>query len=65
VDDIVVVEIVDGIEDLSNGLGGIFLGELSFLTDPVKQFSAGRQLGDNVVFILPESASAQHSPNVG
>jgi len=34
--DIVVVKVVDGLEDLSNGLRGVLLGELSILADPVK-----------------------------
>jgi hypothetical protein len=52
VDDIVVVEIVDGVEDLTDRLGRILLRELALFADPVEQLSARRQLGDDVVFVL-------------
>lgn len=41
VDYVVVVEVVDCLENLSNGLGGIFLGELAILADSIEQFAAG------------------------
>ncbi len=34
--DIIVVKVVDGLKDLSNGLRCILLGELSILADSVK-----------------------------
>ena len=36
VDNIVLVEIVDGAQDLLNGLGGILLGKLSLFADSVE-----------------------------
>lgn len=36
VDDVVVVEVVDGFEDLADGLGGIFLCELALLANPIE-----------------------------
>jgi hypothetical protein len=41
VDYVVVVEVVDCLENLSNGLRGIFLGELAILADSIEQFAAG------------------------
>lgn len=38
--DIIVMKIVDGLKDLSNGLRGILLGELSILADSIEQLSA-------------------------
>jgi hypothetical protein len=57
-DDIVVVEIVDGVEDLTDRLGRVLLRELALLADPVEQLSARRQLGDDVVFVLRKLGSA-------
>jgi hypothetical protein len=57
VDDIVGVEIVDGIEHLSNRLGSVLLGELSLLANAVEQLSTGRQLGDDVVLVLAAVSS--------
>lgn len=54
--DIVVVEIVDSVEDLSNSLGGVFLCKLPLLADSVKQLSTSGQLSYNVVFVLQELA---------
>lgn len=46
------MEIVDGIEDLLDGLGGVLFGKLALLADAVEELAAGRQLRDDVVFIL-------------
>lgn len=54
VDDFVLVEVVDGTEDLLDRLGGVLLRELSLLADTVEQFSAGGELGHNVELILRE-----------
>ncbi len=51
-DDIVLVQVVDGVEDLLERLGGILLGELAALADAVEQLAAGRQLGDDVELVL-------------
>tara|TARA_R110002003_G_scaffold126_45_gene11810 strand:+ start:10827 stop:10955 length:129 start_codon:yes stop_codon:yes gene_type:complete len=42
VDDIVLVEVVDRIEHLSNRLGSVLLSELALLADAVKQLSTDR-----------------------
>jgi hypothetical protein len=52
VDDVVLVEVVDGLEDLADGLRGILLSELALLADPVEQLATGGQLGDDVVLVL-------------
>lgn len=39
VDNVPFVQVVDGIEDLSNGLGRVLLGELAVFADPVEQLS--------------------------
>jgi hypothetical protein len=59
VDNIVVVEVVDGIKHLSNSLSSVFLRKLSLVADTVEQLAAGRQLGYDVVFVLPCSAPAE------
>ena len=52
VDDVVLVQIIDGFHNLPDGLGGILLGEPALLGDSVEQLSADRQLGDDVVLVL-------------
>lgn len=52
VDDVVLVEVIDRLEHLSNCLGSVFLSELSLLANAVKQLSTSRQLGNNVVLVL-------------
>ena len=39
VDNVPFVQIVDSVEDLSNGLGRILLGEFAVFADPVEQLS--------------------------
>ncbi len=51
-DDVVLVQIVDGFHDLPDGLRGILLGEPALLGNSVEQLSADRQLGDDVVLVL-------------
>lgn len=58
VDDIVVVEVVDGVEHLPNRFSGILLRKLALVADAVEQLASGRQLGHDVVFVLPCSARA-------
>jgi hypothetical protein len=41
VDNLVVVEEVDGAKNLLDCLGGILLGEFSLLADTVEKFAAG------------------------
>lgn len=52
VDNVAFMEVVDGTEHLPNRLRGILLREFAVLADPVKEFSTGGQLGDNVIFVL-------------
>lgn len=51
-DNVSFVQIIDGVEDLPNGLGCILLGELSVFANPIEQLAAGCKLGDNVEFVL-------------
>jgi hypothetical protein len=52
VDDVVLVQIVDGVQNLFDGLGCVLFGELALLADPVEQLSSRRKFSDNVVFVL-------------
>lgn len=53
-DNVVIVQVADGIEHLADDLGGVFLGEFSVLADTIKQLSSGSKLGNDVVFVLPD-----------
>lgn len=50
--DVVLVQIVDRVQDLSDSLGRILLRKLPLLANPVEKLSSGRQLRNNVVFVL-------------
>ena len=52
VDDVVVVQVTDGFQDLPDDLGSILFGKLAVFADAVKELAAGSQLGDNVVLVL-------------
>lgn len=52
--DLVSVEEVDCKKDLLDGLGGIFLSELSLLADTIKELSTGSKLRDNVKLVLED-----------
>ncbi len=56
VNNIVLVQIIDGFQHLSNCLCSILLRKLSFLADAVEEFSARGKLCYNVVFVLTRSA---------
>ena len=56
VNDVVVVQVIDSFQYLSNGLGSVLLGELALLADAVEQLTARGQLGYDVVFVLLGSA---------
>lgn len=49
---IVVVKVVDSLEDLSDCLRRIFFRELAIFTYSIKEFPAGSQLRNNIVFVL-------------
>lgn len=50
--DVALMQVVDGIQHLSDCLRGVLLGEFAIFADSVKQLTTGRQLGDNVEFVL-------------
>ena len=60
VDDIVLVEIVDGVEHLPESLRGVLLGELALLADAVEELPARRQLGDDVVLVLQRGSASPY-----
>lgn len=51
-DNIIVVEVVNGLEDLPNCLNGIFLRKLAVFADSVEQFAASGQLSDDIILVL-------------
>lgn len=51
-DNIVLVQVVDSIEYLSNRLGRVLFSKLSLFANAVEQLSASRQLGHDVVLVL-------------
>lgn len=53
VNDILAVEVVDSLEDLSYGLRSILLCESSLLANAVEQLASSRKLSDNIVLVLP------------
>lgn len=62
VDDIILVEVVDGVEHLPDGLGGVLLGELALLADAVEELPARRQLGDDVILVLQKGSAPPYFP---
>lgn len=62
VDNIAFVQVVDGIQHLSNRLRGILLRELSVLANAIEQLTTRGQLRDDVEFIL---ATRQTRPCTG
>lgn len=54
---IIVVEVVYSLEDLSYRDRGIAFGEATLFAYSVKELSSNGQLGDDVVFILPGSSA--------
>ena len=50
--DIVIVKVINGFEDLLDRLRSIFLCKLAVFADPIKEFSSRRQLGDYIIFVL-------------
>lgn len=49
---VVIVKVVDSLEDLSDCLRRIFFGKLAKFADPIKEFSTGSQLRNNIIFVL-------------
>lgn len=58
VDDIVLVKVVDGVEDLLYGLGGILLGEFALVADSIEEFAAGSKLRDDIELVLRKEVSS-------
>ena len=54
--DVVLVEVVDGAQDLLDGLRSILFGEFSLFADSVEELASGRELSDDVVLVLAEEA---------
>ena len=52
VHDVVVMQIVDRVEDLSNRLRGVLFREFSLLADTIEELASGRKLSYNIVFVL-------------
>ena len=49
---VVVMEIVDGFEDLFDCLGSIFLSELAVFANSIEELAPCCQLGDDIIFVL-------------
>lgn len=49
---LVLVQIVNGIEHLLDGLRSILFGEFSLLADTIEKLTTGGKLSDNVEFVL-------------
>ena len=58
VDHVIVVQVVDGIKNLSDCLRCIFLGELPSFADSVEKLASRCQLGDYVELVLTNSKHA-------
>lgn len=52
VNNIVLMQVVDGTENLLDSLRGVLLGEFALFANPIEQLSSSRKLGDDVIFIL-------------
>jgi hypothetical protein len=52
VDDIVLVQVVDSLQDLLDGLGAVLLGEFALLANAVEQLSTRSELRDDVILVL-------------
>ena len=53
-DDVVLMEVVDCIEYLSDRLSGVLFCKLALFANTIEQLTAGRQLGHNVVLVLAD-----------
>lgn len=49
---IIAVKVVDGTQNLLNGLGGVLLGELPLLANAIEQLAASSEFRDNIVLVL-------------
>lgn len=53
-DDIVLVQVVDGAENLLDRLGSILFSEFPLFADTIEKLAAGGELGDDVELVLEE-----------
>lgn len=51
-DDVILVQVVNGVKNLLDSLRGILLGELAPVADTIEKLSSCGQLSDNVEFVL-------------
>lgn len=51
-DDVVLMQIVDGFQDLSYGCRSVLFGEAALFADAVEQLSTSRKLCHDVVLVL-------------
>lgn len=54
---IIVVQVIDSFENLSDRLRGVFFGKLAIFTNPIKELSTSSELSNNVVFVLRANLS--------
>ena len=52
VNNVVFMKVVDCVQDLLDGLRGILLGEFALLADAVEQFTADRELCNDIELVL-------------
>jgi hypothetical protein len=53
-DNIVLVQIIDSVQNLLDGLRRVLLRKFALLADPVEQLPSGRELCDDVVLVLEQ-----------
>lgn len=51
-DDVILVQVVNGVKNLLDSLRGIFLGKLAPVANTIEKLSSCSQLSDNVEFVL-------------
>jgi hypothetical protein len=54
------MQVIDRVEHLAYRFSGILLREFSLFANPIEQFAAGGQLGNDIPFILCPSISNRH-----
>lgn len=57
VDNVLVMEIVHGLQNLFDRLRGILLSELALVANPIEQLPTSSKLSDDVEFVLQEGVS--------
>lgn len=59
------MKIIDSLQDLSDGLGGILLGKLALLADTIEKLAASSQLGHDVILVLARNVVSRANVNGG